>query len=208
MIKEQVCLYQGDIDDALYDLATASGLVAWDIETSGLDWASDRIGTCQLATAGAVAIVQLGAWGAPDRLSALLEDVGTRKVFHHAPFDLRFMTFQWKVQPRNVACTKIAAKVLEPGGESSSYSLKPLLARHLDVHIEKDQQLSDWMLPSLSEEQLRYAAKDVEHLIPLYEALLERASATGSRALIDASYEYLPVRVRLDIAGAGDVFAY
>ena len=38
---------------------------------------------------------------------ALLATPSVRKVFHHAPFDLRFLTGRWRATPRNVACTKV-----------------------------------------------------------------------------------------------------
>lgn len=75
----------GDVDDDFLAAAVAAGEVAWDIETSGLDWRLDRIATCQLATRTDAVVVQVGPWGAPERLRSLLADVGVRKVFHHAP---------------------------------------------------------------------------------------------------------------------------
>mgnify|MGYP006194651211 CR=1 FL=1 len=50
----------------------------------------------------------------PDRLYEFLVQV--QKVFHHAPFDLRFMVAQWNVTPRNIACTKVASKMLSGAG--------------------------------------------------------------------------------------------
>ena len=54
----------------------------------------------------------------------------------------------------------------------------------------------------------RYAATDVVYLSDLYDQLMLRAQRTGADDLIRASYEYLPTRVKLDLLGSGDVFAY
>ena len=201
-------LFRDDIDQAMVDQARVDGRIAWDIETTGLDWNADRIGTCQLAVGGHIAVVQLDDWTVPDRLRDLLEDSRILKIFHHAPFDLRFMAHRWKAEPANVACTKIASKILEPGADHAAYSLKPVLERYLGVVIDKTQQRSDWMRQSLSDEQVTYAAADVVYLSDLYDQLMLRAQRTGADELIRASYEYLPTRVKLDLLGSGDVFAY
>ena len=208
MITVEPRLYRGDIDEGLLALAQAHGQVAWDIETTGLDWSAERIGTCQLAVAGEVAVVQLGEWGVPNLLGGLLEDRSVLKVFHHAPFDLRFMAHHWKVEPVSVACTKIASKVLDPGLDSSSHSLKPVLRRYLGIEIDKTQQRSDWVSEDLSQAQIAYATADVQHLGQLYAAMWQRAQNLGVDTLLRASYEYLPSRVKLDLMGAGDVFKY
>ncbi|WNV77832.1 ribonuclease D [Geodermatophilus sp. DSM 44513] len=201
-------LYQGDIDQDFFDRARAEGRVAWDIETTGLDWATDRIGTCQLAVAGEIAVVQLGEWGAPDRLRSLLEDPIMVKVFHHAPFDLRFMAHHWKADPANVACTKIASKILDPGLDPRAHSLKPVLERYLGVVIDKAEQRSDWVRGALSNAQVAYAARDVQYLAELHDLMERRAVGVDVAPLLRASYDYLPTRVKLDLMGAEDVYAY
>lgn len=201
-------LVEGDLDREVYREASQAGWVAWDIETSGLDWENDQIGTCQLATEGFVAVVQLRQGRTPDRLASLLASRDVTKVFHHAPFDLRFMIAKWGVVPANVACTKIAAKILEPGLAHHEYSLQPVLARTLGLQISKDQQRSDWLSSSLNEDQIEYAAADVAHLLPLVRHLEARCEAAGLQELLARSWDFLPVRARLDLMGAGDVFAY
>ena len=198
-----------DVDEDWLHQTRDAGSVAWDIETTGLDWAASRVATCQLATRDRVALVQLRGRQIPKHLSQLLADAGVTKVFHHAPFDLRFMAHAWAVRPVNVACTKVAAKIVEPGLlEPKAYSLQSLLRRHLGVQIDKGQQVSDWTNPNLSDAQVRYAVNDVTHLEPLLEVLLACAANQGTSELVSASYAYLPTRVQLDLSGAGDVFLY
>lgn len=201
-------LHRGDVDQAVVDRARATGRIGWDIETTGLDWRKDKIGTCQLAIAGQVAVIQLEDWVVPDHLRELLQDSAILKIFHHAPFDLRFMTHHWKTEPANVACTKIASKILNPAAPHPDHSLKPVLERYLGVVIDKGQQLSDWSRTSLSEAQVAYAAADVQHLSDLYDCLMGEADRADVASLISASYRYLPTRVSLDLLGPADVFAY
>jgi ribonuclease D len=205
---QQVTVTHGDLGQDAYWAAQDAGSIAWDIETSGLDWAQDGIGTCQIATATQIHIVVLDQQHLPKRLSELLEAPEVRKVFHHAPFDLRFLAHQWDTVPRNIACTKIASKIVDSDLPHDQHSLQPVLRRHLDVTISKMEQRSDWLAPELTQDQLRYAAADVAHLLPLCARLEERATAHGVHELLTESWRYLATRTALDLRGPGDVFAY
>lgn len=208
MITQTALLRKADVDETLLELAVARGTAACDIETTGLNWATDRIRTVQVAVSDDIVVVDLESGQIPAHLRALLENPGVCKIFHHAPFDLRFMVAQWGVRPANVACTKIAAKILDPTLPRSEYSLKPTLARYLHLDISKDQQLSDWSRPRLTDAQVAYAASDVRHLSRLHDRLLDEAAKRQVLDLVVASFEYLPTRVQLDLLGAGDVFRY
>ncbi|MEO3939861.1 ribonuclease D [Paenarthrobacter nicotinovorans] len=201
-------VFSGDLSKAAFRRSAMRSVLAWDIETSGLDWSTDKIGTCQIGTQDEIMIVVIDQERPPKFLSALLENPEITKVFHHAPFDLRFMTHHWGIMPTNVECTKIASKILNPELRAEEHSLKPVLRRHLGVEISKVQQISDWLSPDLSEEQLAYAAADVAHLIPLLALLRNKTSLEGISEALEASYSYLMTRVILDIRGSGDVYAY
>ncbi|MEU4421276.1 hypothetical protein AB0F81_11670 [Actinoplanes sp. NPDC024001] len=201
-------IVRGDIDDALFNAFCSSGDVACDIETSGLDPRRDSIGTVQLysPTVGDV-IVQIGD-RRPERLCRLIEHAGVRKIFHHAMFDLRFMAFHWRVVPVNIACTKIASKLAIRQVDNRRHSLQALLMDRLGIAISKDQRLSDWTAAELTPEQVRYAAADVEHLIPLLANLEEDLLAAGLIDLFQACLRFIPSRVKLDLGDWPDVFAY
>jgi ribonuclease D len=207
-IKQDVVVRRADIDDDWLEHARTVESLGCDIETTGLDWRTDQIRTIQLATGSSVAIVQVGPGDRPERLIDLLSDGAVTKVFHHAPFDLRFLVQTWQVAPASVACTKVAAKIVEPGLASEMYSLKPTLKRLLGVVIDKTQQVSDWSAHDLSRDQLAYAANDVRYLVPLLTELRGRAIARGVADMLEASFEYLPTRAKLDTLGVGDVFEY
>ncbi|MHB8341445.1 MAG: ribonuclease D [Mycobacteriales bacterium] len=194
----------GDLAAALH----AVPRVAWDIETSGLDWRTDRIGTCQLhAPDVGTIIVQLNGHQ-PSLLPELLADPGVLKAFHHAPFDLRFMTWHWRTPAVSIACTKVASKLLTPHEANDSHSLQALLDRYLGVKISKAERISDWLADDLSEGQLRYAAADVTHLLPLLSSLEKELANAGLTGLYAQCIEFLPTRVQLEVDDYPDVFAY
>ncbi|WP_168214987.1 hypothetical protein ACRDU6_01150 [Mycolicibacterium sp. ELW1] len=205
---QEVDLVEGDVSSDFETAVRDARLVAWDIETSGLDWRFDRIGTCQLHVPDvATQVIRLNGHQ-PERLRELLTSEQVRKVFHHAPFDLRFMRFHWKASARNVACTKILSKIVRPEVDAGEHSLKPTLQRFLGVVLDKSQQTSDWMSSAFTEEQLAYAVRDVLYLVPLLETLMDEARANGVADIAERTFGYLPIRIETDLRGCGDVFAY
>lgn len=184
-------------------------LVAWDVETTGLDWRRERLATCQVFAEGIGVVVISLDDAKPDGLSTLLEDPAVEKVFHHAPFDLRFMIHEWKVRPASIRCTKVASKLLEPGAPSQAHTLQQLAARHLGIALAKGPvRTSDWSTPDLTPEQVDYAASDVLHLPALLDALTGSLHKAGLARLYDDCCAFLPARAILELGGYPDVFAY
>lgn len=203
----EIIVYDRDLPDEYALSVLEAKVVAWDIETSGLDWRNDRIGVCQLCTPKqSVAIIKIGNT-VPRRLRSLLSDASIRKVFHHAMFDLRFMSFHWNVSPENIACTKIASKLLDQKNENK-HTLLSVLKQYLGVQIDKSERLSNWLSESLTNEQIAYAATDVIYLLPLLNVLERELELKNLLGLAHACFAHIPTRVRLDILGYEDVYRY
>ena len=183
--------------------------VAWDVETTGLDWRRERLATCQLfAEDTGVVIISLDD-RKPDRLATLLEDPAVEKVFHHAPFDLRFMIHAWQVRPASIRCTKVASKLLEPEAPNQIHTLQQLVARHLGIALAKGPvRTSDWTASDLAPEQIEYAAGDVLHLPDLLDVLTDALHKAGLTRLYDDCCAFLPARTVLELGDYPDVFAY
>jgi ribonuclease D len=201
---------RGDLPTEFSDAFAGAHLVAWDIETSGLDWQQARIGTCQLFAEGVgVVVVSVDPDLVPRRLVALLEDTEVTKVFHHAPFDLRFMIHEWSARPGSVRCTKVASKLLDPKAPNEAHTLQRLVARYAGVELVKGPvRTSDWTARTLSGEQIDYAAADVIHLPALLRELEARLDRHGLAWLYERCCGFLPARAALEIGGYPDVFAY
>jgi ribonuclease D len=196
-----------DVSTPFARLARSAGTLAVDIETSGLEWKYDQIATIQIhVDEGPTAITRIGD-EPPTQVARLIADPGVRKVFHHAMFDARFLAHHWGVTPANIACTKIAAKLLDRGADRQN-SLQALLRRYLGVTIDKGERTSDWLSPSLTQEQMDYAAADVAYLLDLMRVLENELRQRELISLANACFAHIPARVQLDIAEYEDVFTY
>lgn len=207
-MSASVTRLQHDLTHELLDQFATTDRIAWDIETTGLDWRAGKIATCQLHsdTTGTI-IVQVDG-RRPQHLTELLRDEAVVKVFHHAPFDLRWMTTHWETDAVSVACTKVASRLLNPDPDSSQHSLKFLLADRLGVLLDKTERLSDWTQAELSAAQVTYATQDVVHLLPLLDLLQKELTNEGLLDTYQRCLDFLPIRVQLDVAGRPDVFGY
>jgi len=202
-------LFHADLDKKTAMQFASVSRLAWDIETSGLDPANDRIETVQLhAPEIGTALVQVGRKPRPPHICALLENQNLLKVFHHAMFDLRFMAAHWQAHPMRIGCTKVASKLLWPRRPGADHTLKALLAEQLGVVVSKEQRLSDWSALRLTPEQIAYATADVEYLLPLLDRLEAQLKNARLHEDFVACLDFLPIRVRLDLGNWPDVFGY
>lgn len=202
-------MLKNDITDKHLKRCRQSQQVGWDVETSGLDWQTEQIGLCQLKPErGQSILIKINRHQdyKPANLVKLLEDRSVEKVFHHAMFDLRFMQHKWSVIPRNIACTKIASKLLRP--EDNSHDLKTLLKKYLKINIEKKLRTSNWTKSNLSKRQSSYAINDVKYLLDLIEILRGKLDKQGLRPLAERCFDHISTRVKLDLLGYQDIYTY
>ena len=75
-----------------------------------------------------------------------------------------------------------------------SPSLRDLLAKFLDIDLQKGDRLSDWLRRPLQPEQLTYAANDVLHLLALFDRLRSALVERGRLAWCKEECERLRCR--------------
>lgn len=204
--EASITLEDGDLSESVQSRARSCRRIAWDTETSGLDWRTERLALCQLySDAIGVHVVRIGKLR-PSRLCQLLEDEAVEKIFHYALFDLRFMASAWGIRPRNVRCTKVASKILSPSREE--HSLKSLVGEFLGLQLDKAERTSDWFAPSLTQAQLAYAARDVLYLPSLFDALESQLARAERWPVALEAFRFLPIQLQLDLWGCTGVFDY
>jgi len=204
-----VVLHERDLPEGL----SFGDAVAVDSETLGLNPHRDRLCLVQLSAGdGNAHLVRLatGADGkvtAP-RLKALMADPQVEKIFHFGRFDMAVLSHRLGVMPAPVFCTKIASKLART--YTDRHGLKDLCRELIGVELNKEQQSSDWGADRLNPEQQTYAASDVLYLHRLRAVLVKMLERERRLDLAEASFAYLPTRVRLDLAGwpEDDIFAH
>ncbi|MEV7613798.1 ribonuclease D [Streptomyces sp. NPDC089799] len=208
-VGDRVRIVSGDLPEALYSEVASVRRVAWDIETNGLNPLDAQIGTCQLSApeVGAIVVVDL-AGKRPVNLSRLLSDHDVEKVFHHAPFDVSFMTHWWGVSAQKVFCTKIAAKLLNPHGPAREHSLEHLMQAYFKLQLDKSVRMTDWLAEHLSSRQIDYAVMDVLKLLDLHELQLSQLETQRLMGLYERCCAFLPSHVELRLHGVSDPFKY
>jgi DNA polymerase I len=96
----------------------------------------------------------------------------------------------------------LASRVLDCGRRRPRgfHGLAEVTARALRVRLPKEEQRSDWSGP-LSKAQVKYAARDVAVLLPLYERLRADVERVGLGPTLDLEHDLLPAIVAMGLAG-------
>jgi ribonuclease D len=199
-------LHRGDLPAGLL----FGDAVAVDTEAMGLNPHRDRLCVIQLSRGdGDAHLVQFaaGEYEAPN-LRRLLADPAILKLFHFGRFDIAMIYNYLGVMAEPVYCTKIASRLARTF--TDRHGLRDLCKDVLGIDLKKEQQSSDWGAPTLTDEQLRYAASDVLHLHALRTRLDEMLEREGRTEMARLCFEFLPVRAALDLEGWAeqDIFAH
>jgi DNA polymerase I-like protein with 3'-5' exonuclease and polymerase domains len=164
--------------------------VGLDVETTGLHWRTDRVRLLSLGcltSDGSPFAHVLDLFALPPASLAPVWEAlqGKEIVGHNLEFDLPFLTrLGFTPGDRTIYDTMILSRLLT-AGTTDSNSLDDVAKRHLGVVLDKTHQRDDWSAPTLSDEQLGYAAADVLHL----DALLAKLLAAVGEADLTQTWE-------------------
>lgn len=125
----------------------------------------------QLADGASIALVDPVGGLSLEPLRPLLTQPPPVLVMHSASEDLVAFAPIAQAPLLGLFDTQVAAAF---AGLGAGIGYQRIVAEVLGIAIDKGETRSNWLARPLSAEQLRYAAADVEHLLPLYDALRER----------------------------------
>ena len=136
----------------------------------------------------------------PAPLTEVLEDPEIEIVLHAGRQDVALLRRQWGADVTNVFDTQIAAGF---AGFSAQAGYLGLLHDVLRIRLKKSASFTRWDARPLTDEQLRYAREDVEHLLPLADEIQRRLTERGRlewareecRAIANATDERDPEEV-------------
>jgi len=172
------------------DRISTSISIAFDTETLQLQPEVGKLRLLQLGCEATRTIIIIDCFELDEaeweRLRLMFQNGEKYWLAHNAVFDLGWLQ-EHGIFPRGrIGCSMLASKLLNNGLPNLKHGLAQVAKRYLKVDLDKEQQKSDWSAPVLSEEQMLYAAKDVEVLLQLdgqLDRLLMNAGLAGAYAL-------------------------
>lgn len=199
-MKVKYITTQGALSEALAELKEIKKLCV-DTETTGLDARIADLRLLQLCSTDekeedrTVYVIDCFKVKPTEELKELIES-REMLVAHNMNFDFQFLLkigidYQGKIFDTFIAerCLRagfkekrISPQAKKPYFADVSCSLKAVVERRLELEVDKEQQVSDWSKPDLDEEQIFYAAKDVD-LLPKIAA--DQLKEMAEEALLD-----------------------
>lgn len=108
-----------------------------------------------------------------DRVRRFFSNGDRYWLAHNAVFDIAWLQeYGVHPNPRNLGCSMLASRLISNGLPNRKHGLADVVKEHLDIQLDKEQQRSDWS-GRLTQEQITYAAKDVEVLCELDDIILD-----------------------------------
>ena len=193
--------YKDDIPASL----NLGNIVAIDTEAMGLNHLRDRLCLIQISNGnGMCYLIKINnVKKKPHNLLKLLNNKKVLKIFHYARFDVGILNYTYKLNIKNIYCTKIASKLARTFTDKHGY--KDLCKDLLNENILKEQQTSDWGAPNLTKPQQKYAASDVLYLHKLRLKLDEMLIRENRMGLAEGCFSFIEHRVMLDLSGWSDL---
>ena len=154
----------------------------------------------QISAGGEVDVLDPLAGFDPAPIAAVLVDPAVEVVVHAGRQDVAILRREWSIDFTNVFDTQVAAGF---AGSSAQAGYNGLLHDVLRIRLPKTASFTRWDARPLTEEQLRYARGDVEHLLPLADEIRRRLEERGRlewakeecRAIAEATDERDPLEV-------------
>jgi ribonuclease D len=112
----------------------------------------------------------------PAPLARVLADPDVEVVLHAGRQDVAILKRSWSTEVTNIFDTQVAAGFAGYGAQSGYESLVRSL---LGVSAKGAEGFSRWDRRPLTREQIEYAGADVEHLLPMADALENRLRESG-----------------------------
>ena len=204
-----IYFHQNDLPDNLI----LNGSIAIDTETMGLKTLRDRLCLIQISNGnGDAHLIKISnnkrSEYAHKNLKKILTDKKILKIFHFARFDLAALSHYICTVKGPIWCTKIASKLART--YTDKHGLNDLCKELLLIEISKEHQSSNWGGSNVSMKQKEYAANDVLYLHKIKENLESILVQENRLELAKNIFDFLEIRVELDLQGFNDmdIFAH
>ncbi len=137
----------------------------------------------QIATKSKIFLIDCKRLDKVDYLKQLLEDKRKLIIFHSSRSDTTVLSTNLNIKIENVFDIQIAEKNIS-NGDIKNYGA--LVKKYFHINLKKTETNSNWLKRPFSQEQLAYAADDVNFLIEIY---LKQTKILKKRRLEDKTLE-------------------
>src|SRR5690349_17023591 len=158
------------------DLAREHGRLGLDTEFMPEGRYKPLLCLVQIAVAGEVAVLDPLDGLDPGPLAEVLADPAVEIVLHAGRQDVAILRREWQTTFTNVFDTQVAAGF---AGFSAQAGYNGLLHDVLRIRLPKTASFTRWDARPLTDEQIKYARGDVEHLMPLADDIQRRLTDRG-----------------------------
>jgi len=179
-----------------------SDIVGFDVETSGLDWITCKLYTIQLYLNDNTYVVDCLKFGPIKYLMELLS--AKKLVGHNIKYDTKVMLAKTGVLVPDVYDTMLAEVLCYQGIGKKFYSLQELVDKYCGVTLDKEVRKSFYELGDLTEltqEQLMYAAHDVQYLHVIRDQQIIMLESQKQMRVLDLEMRLVPVVAEMENTG-------
>jgi ribonuclease D len=185
---------------AIADRARATGRIGLDTEFMPEGRYRPLLCLVQIYAGGEIDVLDPLEGFDPAPIASVLADPAVEVVLHAGRQDVAILRREWSIDFTNVFDTQVAAGF---AGFSAQAGYNGLLHDVLRIRLSKTASFTRWDARPLTDEQLRYAREDVEHLFALADEIRRRLDERGRaewareecRAIAEATDERDPLEV-------------
>jgi DNA polymerase-1 len=193
-------LIVGQLDEVVAKFAEFN-TCAVDLETTGLSPYDSRILLCQIGFPDSQYVID----ARKTNLTPLLPFLASNnwlKIFFNGKFDIGMLIHYYNASVRNIFDCFIAERILFPE-KKGGQSFEDLALDYLGIQLNKEVRKSfiGKAAGEFSEEQIKYAAEDVEYLFPLYESRKEALAEREQTHIGQLEFDLVPVVAAMELTG-------
>lgn len=178
-------------------------VISLDIESTGLDAWEDDLLLVQAKVNNEIYIFDAKKLGSKTirYIVSLINDSKKECIGHNIKFDIKFLERKTGELITNIYDTMVIEQVLHAGVMKKMPSLDELVEKYIGITLDKSVRKTFIDAKEITQEQLIYAASDVNHLEEIKKKQLEDAEKNNLRKVVDLENMLLPVVASMEING-------
>lgn len=171
--------------------------IAFDSETTGLDWQKESMFCFQIRNKGHNYLIDYR-----DKDKRLLEKLKEANilVIHNALFDLKFL-YKENFIPNEVSDTLLASSIIYNGLSHIRHSFKECMERELEIIIRKEEQKTINKTKYFTYSKIMYCFNDVDKLLDLELVLRNKIIENGSIWSFALHNEHIKALAYIEMCG-------